>query len=124
MLIALITMLLSANPAKADCLKLNTEGLKKVVHESKTYYSDPQNTYLLSSGCVKADASAAEVKLRLKKSGRIETLGEQRIAHTVQAQGATVLTIFDFGPENGQVTGVSGKLSPSDIKKIVLQRIK
>lgn len=123
MLVTLIALLLATPTAKADCLKLNTDGLKKVVHQKKTYYSDSQNTFLLSSGCVKADASAAEVKLRLQKSGKIETLSEQQVAHTVEAQGATVLTIFDFGSENGQVTGVSGKLSPSDLKKIIQKRL-
>lgn len=123
MFITLMTLLLLSHSANADCLKLNTNGLQKFVHEKKTYYSDAKKTFLLSSGCVKADASATEVKLSLKKSGSLETLSEQRIAHTVQAQGATVLTIFDFGAQNGQVTAVSGKLSPADLKKLILQRI-
>lgn len=124
MFFTLIATLLTGAFAQADCLKLNTDGLKTVVHKNVTYYTDPENTYLLSSGCTKADASAAEIKLSLKKSGTIEAISEDRVAHTVQAKGATALTVFDFGAHNGQVTAVSGKKSPAELKKIILSKIR
>lgn len=125
MFVSLVTILLSTvGFAHADCLKVDTNGLKQFTHQNKTYYIDMKNSYVISMGCLKADASAVQVKLSLQKSGTVEKLNEQRVTHTVKSQGATALTIFDFGAENGQITGVSSKLSPEDLKKTLLQRIK
>lgn len=123
-MLATLMMLLMAVPVHADCLKVDTKDMKEFMHQGKKYYTDAGNNYLLAVGCIKADASAAEVKTSLQKSGTIENLSESRIAHTIQADGAVALSVFDFGAENGQVTAVSKKLTPADLKKALLSRLK